>query len=168
MEGDAHEPEGCLYVYDNGQIRCMADDTKIANGMAWNSSRTTFYFSDSAKHTVSSYDYDEKSGDITNRRTLFTLDDGVPDGMTIDSEDNLWVAIWGGSRIEKRSGRTGECLQTIPVLAKKVTSCCFGDEDMMTLYITTAGIGEHGTYDGCLFKCRTDVKGVLPDYCVLP
>ena len=51
--------------------------------------------------------------------------------------------------------------------AKQVTSCCFGDEDMKTLYITTAGIGLEGDLDGFLFKMRTDVEGVKPDYCLV-
>jgi sugar lactone lactonase YvrE len=166
VKGEGHAPEGNLYCYDKGQIRCIVEGTKIANGMAWNSDKTRFYFSDSAKHTVSVFDYDEKSGNISNRKVLFVLEDGVPDGMTIDSEDNLWVAVWGGSRVEKRSGKTGELLQTIQVPAKQTSSCCFGGDDMMTLYITSAGIGQTGEYDGCLFKVRTDVKGVAPDLCI--
>lgn len=165
VKGDGHDPEGNLYCYDKGQIRCMVENTKISNGMAFSSDKTKFFFADSGEHTVSVFDYDEDSGNISNRRTLFTLEDGVPDGMTIDSEDNLWVAVWGGSRVEKRSGQTGELLQTISVPAKQTSCCCFGGEDMMTLYITSAGIGQNGEYDGCLFKVRTDVKGVTPDYC---
>lgn len=165
VKDEGHAPEGNLYCYDKGQIRCMIEGTKIANGMAWSGDKAKFYFSDSAEHTVSVFDYDENSGNISNRRVLFTLEDGVPDGMTIDSEDNLWVAVWSGSRVEKRSGQTGELLKTIPVPAKQTSSCCFGGEDMMTLYITSASIGQTGEHDGCLFKVKTDVKGVDPDLC---
>ena len=154
VEGDGHEPEGGLYCYDKGETRCLIGDTKLANGMAWSSDQKKFYFSDSAEHAVFAFDYDVESGAISNRKTLFTVEDGVPDGMTIDAEDNLWVAIWGGSRVEKRSGRTGELLDTIKLPAKQVTSCCFGDEDWMTLYITSAQVGLDGAFDGCLFQCR--------------
>ena len=161
---EGHDPEGNLYIYDNNKFRCMVPGTKISNGMAWNSDKTKFFFSDSAEHGVFVFDYDEESGEIKNRKLLFPIEDGVPDGMTIDSEDNLWVAVWGGYRVEKRSGATGELLDTIKVPAKQVSSCCFGDDDMKTLYITSAGIGQSGELDGCLFKCRVDVTGVAPDY----
>ena len=166
VKGDGHKAEGNLYCYDNGQIRCMIEGTKLSNGMAWSSDRTKFFFSDSVEHTVSAFDYDEESGNISGRKTLFTIEDGVPDGMTIVGEDNLWVAIWGGSRVEKRSSKSGELLQTINLPAKQITSCCFGDDDFKSLYITSAGTGLSGEYDGCLFKCRTDVKGVEPDYVI--
>lgn len=164
---DDHEAEGNLYLYNNGKLDIKVADTKISNGMAWSADKKKFFFSDSLKYAVFVYDYDEESGSISNGKVLFNVEDGIPDGLTIDSEDNLWVAFWGGSRIEKRSGKTGELLKTIPMPAKQVTSCCFGDDDMRTLYITTAATGLEGEFDGCLFKMRTDVKGVTPDYCLV-
>lgn len=161
---DEHEPEGNLYIYENGKIDIKVPRTKISNGMAWTSDKKRFFFSDSLEHAVFVYDYDEENAAINNRKVLFEVLDGVPDGMTIDSEDNIWVAIWGGNRVEKRSGITGELLDTIHVPAKQVSSCCFGDEDLKTLYITSAQVGLDGEFDGCLFKCRTDVQGVIPDY----
>ena len=166
IDGAEHEAEGNLYLFDNGKIGIKVEGTKIANGMAWSFDKKKFFFSDSFEHAVFVFDYDEESGSINNRRELFHVDENISDGLTIDSEDNLWVAFWGGSRIEKRSGVTGELLEVIPIPAKQVTSCCFGDEDMKTLYVTSAGTGLDGEYDGCLFRFRTDVKGVFPDYCV--
>ncbi|MBP5266271.1 MAG: SMP-30/gluconolactonase/LRE family protein [Lachnospiraceae bacterium] len=163
---DDHDPEGNLYLYANGNVACKVAGTKISNGMAWSSDKKHFYFSDSAEHAVYVFDYDEKTAAISNRRVLFEITDGVPDGMTIDAEDNLWVAIWGGSRVEKRSGATGELLDEVHLPAKQVSSCCFGDEDLRTLYITSAQVGLDGEFDGCLFRCRTNVQGVAPDYCV--
>jgi len=164
---DDHEHEGNLYLYDAGKVECKVAGTKISNGMAWSSDKKHFYFSDSEEHAVFVFDYDESKAGLKNRRVLFEVKDGVPDGMTIDADDNLWVCIWGGSRVEKRSGETGELLGVIDMPAKQVTSCCFGDEDMMTLYITSAQTGLDGEFDGCLFKCRTDIKGVEPDFAVL-
>ncbi|MBQ2532767.1 MAG: SMP-30/gluconolactonase/LRE family protein, partial [Lachnospiraceae bacterium] len=159
-------PEGNLYLYANGNVACKVAGTKISNGMAWSSDKKRFYFSDSAEHAVYVFDYDEKTAAISNRRVLFEITDGVPDGMTIDVEDNLWVAIWGGSRVEKRSSASGELLDVIHLPAKQVSSCCFGDEDLRTLYITSAQVGLDGELDGCLFRCRTNEQGVAPDYCV--
>lgn len=165
IDGVDHEAEGNLYLFDKGKVSIKVEGTKISNGMAWSSDKKRFFFSDSLEHAVFVFDYDEESGILRNRRELFHVDENISDGLTIDSEDNLWVAFWGGSRIEKRSGATGELLEKIPIPAKQVTSCCFGDDDMKTLYVTSAATGLDGEFDGCLFKIRTDVKGVTPDYC---
>lgn len=161
-----HGPEGRLFCFDpsGGTVRCMQDGTKIANGMAWSSDRKSFYFSDSEEHAVFKYDYDEATGDISGRRVLFKVEQGVPDGLTIDTEDNLWVAIWGGNRVEKRDGRTGEKLLEIKLPAVQTSSCCFGGPDMDTLFITSAAVGQSGEYDGCLFACRVDARGPEPDH----
>ncbi|MBR3040306.1 MAG: SMP-30/gluconolactonase/LRE family protein [Lachnospiraceae bacterium] len=152
---DDHEAEGALFCYDKGKITCLQDNTKIANGMAWSSDRKSFFFSDSLEYAVFKYDYDPKTGMIGNRRKLFSVENGVPDGMCIDLDDNLWVAIWGGNRIEKRDGKTGELLAEIEVPAKQTSSCNFLD-DGKTLFITSAGVGLDGESDGCLFTCEVD------------
>ena len=163
-EGEGVEPSGCLYRSENGRVKLMQADTIIANGMAWNADRTKFFFSDSGFHAVFSYDYDHESGAITNRTELFHVEGGVPDGMTIDSEDNLWVAIWDGRRIEKRSSETGELLAIVEVPADHVTSCCFFGSDLNKLFITSSGNELTGDYDGCLFTCDVDEKGVRTDF----
>ncbi|MCI5666998.1 MAG: SMP-30/gluconolactonase/LRE family protein [Spirochaetia bacterium] len=69
---------------------------------------------------------------MSNRKVLFKLEEGRTrtDGMCIDSQNNLWVAFWGGSHIEERSTKDGFLLAVVNVPAKNVTSCCFmGDKD---------------------------------------
>jgi len=161
---DDHAPAGNLYRYEGNEAVLMQAGTKIANGMAWSSDRKSFYFADSEEHAVFVYDYDLWTGNIKNRRVLFTVENGVPDGMCIDTEDNLWLAVWGGSRVEKRSGRTGELLDVISLPAVQVTSCCFGGEKMDMLYITSAATGLTGEADGCVFRCRVGARGKAPDY----
>ena len=160
---DDHPAEGNLYKLENGEISIMQADTKISNGLAWSLDRKTFFFSDTLKYAIFRYDYDEASGLISGCSELFNTERSMPDGLCIDSEDDLWIAYWGGCRVEHRSGRTGELLDIIEVPAWHVTSCCFGGDDMQTLYITTSGDGLEGEYDGCLFTCRLNVKGVRPD-----
>ena len=87
--------------------------------------------------------------------------------MCIDSEDNLWVAVWGGRRIEKRSSVTGELLARVDVPAENTTSCCFCGENLDTLLITSSGEGLSGEYDGCVFTCKVDTKGCPPDYAII-
>ena len=109
---------------------------------------------------------DIETGEISNRRVLFTVDEsiGVPDGLCIDSDDNIWLAIWGGNRIECHSGVDGELLAIVDVDATQTSSCCFlGDSNK--LFITTAGVGVSGEYEGCLFTCEVDATGVFCDKC---
>ena len=162
-----HEDCGNLFCLDRGELKVMQENTKLSNGMAWNSAKNRFFFSDTTGGGVYAYDYDGETGKISNRELLFSVDNGLSDGMCIDSQDGLWVAVWGGGKIEHRSSVTGEKLGEISVDAKNVTSCCFFGENMDTLLITTSGSGQHGAHDGCLFTCKVDVKGVPTDKAVL-
>ncbi|WP_022769779.1 SMP-30/gluconolactonase/LRE family protein [Butyrivibrio sp. NC2007] len=166
-EGEGIEPSGDLYRNEHGRVALMQPDTIIANGMAWSADRTKFYFADSEYHAVFVYDYDFETGNIANRTELIHIDDGVPDGMCIDSEDNLWIAVWGGRRIEKRSSKTGELLALVEVPAEHVSSCCFFGDNLDELFITTSGNELSGDYDGCLFTCKVDEKGLAPDYAMI-
>ena len=167
VDDDGHTESGNLFRYDGRLVKIMQPDTLISNGMAWNSRRDRFYFSDSSYHAVFVYDYENETGDISGRRVLFEVSNGVPDGMTIDSDDNLWVAIWGGRRIEKRDSVSGELLEIISVDAQNVTSCCFYGDNMDKLFITTSGEGLEGANDGKLFTCNTASRGLFPDRALL-
>ncbi|MCR5187392.1 MAG: SMP-30/gluconolactonase/LRE family protein [Treponema sp.] len=168
---DDHEACGNLYcmdTLDGGKITVRQAETKISNGLAWSRDHKKFYFSDSLEHAVFSYDYDEESSQILNRQVLFTVDGPcVSDGMCIDDQDNLWVAFWGGHRIEQRSTKDGSLLAKIDVDAENVTSCCFMGKEMNTLFITTSGNGLNGQNDGRLFTCKVDAKGPDCDFCKL-
>ncbi len=164
MDGDEHEASGNLFRYDGGGISVMQRDTRISNGMAWSGDRRTFYFSDSLYYAVFAYDYDPETGDLSNRRELFRIEGGVPDGMCIDAQDRLWVAVWGGRRIECRNTATGEMEAVVRVPAEHVTSCCFFGQDLDRLFITTSGSGLQGETDGFLFECAVDAKGTEMDY----
>ena len=167
VDDDIHEASGNLFCLEKGSVTVKQSDTKISNGMAWSSDRKKFYFSDTLQYAVFEYDYDLESGEISNRKILFKSQEehGLTDGMCIDSEDNLWVAFWGGSRIEQRSTKDGSLLAIVNVDAKNVTSCCFMGEKLDTLFITSAAVGQSGIHDGCLFTCKVDVKGCGCDYC---
>ncbi len=123
--------------------------TKLSNGMAWNKAADKFYFSDSVEKSVFVFDYNKESGDISNRRVLRNIQVGVPDGMCIDEDDNIYLAIWGGSRVEHINTSTGELLDFIEVSARHVSSCCFAGKGR--LVITSSGEGLEGDDDGKLF-----------------
>ena len=165
---DGYEPGGNLYLLNEDKsFTVLEANTLISNGMAWNKACDKFYFSDSLRHALFVFDYDVNTGIISNKKVLCEITDGASDGLCIDDEDNIWVAIWGGSRIEQRSGITGELMSVIDVDAKNVTSCCFGGDDNKTLYITTSGNDQTGEHDGCIFTCKVDISGPQPDKLVL-
>lgn len=165
VDDDVHEASGNLFCFADGKVELKQPDTKISNGMAWSRDHSKFYFSDTLQYAVFEYDYDLTTGAISNRKVLFKPEEGrgFTDGMCIDADDNLWVAFWGGSRIEQRSTKDGSVLSTVNVDAKNVTSCCFFGKDLDTLLITTSGRGQNGKYDGCLFTCKVDAKGLPCD-----
>lgn len=147
-------------------------DTSISNGMVWTSDQKTFYYIDTTAYEVWRYDYDIATSEITNKQVAFSIpqDFGGPDGMSIDSEDMLWIAHWGGNCIRRWNPNTGEVLEQVEVSAPHVTSCCFGGNDLKTLYITTARSGlsqsqlEEFPLSGGLFVYESQVKGTPITY----
>ncbi|MCR5046566.1 MAG: SMP-30/gluconolactonase/LRE family protein [Treponema sp.] len=166
VDDGIHEASGNLFCLDGGKVFCREANTKISNGMGWSRDCKKFYFSDTLQKAVFSYDYDLSTGLISNKKVLFTPDEarGLTDGMCIDADDNLWVAFWGGSRIECRSTKDGSILATVNIDAKHVTSCCFIGERLDTLLITTSGNDLTGEHDGCLFTCKVDERGRECDF----
>jgi len=154
-----HAPSSALYCYTNREVICMQDNLKLGNGMAWSKDNTKFFFADSVAHEVYSYDYDLDTGYISNRKVLFEVSDGVPDGMTIDDNDNLYVCIWGGSRIEVRSSKTGILKREINLPTKLITSCTFRGDNFNELFVTSASLDEVDKYAGKLFKINIDATG---------
>lgn len=139
----------------------------ISNGMAWNTDEDIFYFIDTPEQAVYAFDYVRETGDISNRRVVKVLEKeaGLPDGMTIDTENKLWIALYNGSKVIRVDPVSGDTILEIPLPVPKVTSCTFGGNDLDELYITTAR--EHMSKEdiakaplsGSLFKVKTPFKG---------
>ena len=158
-----------LYRFDpDTTIHKMVDKVSISNGIVWSADKTKMYYIDTPTQKVMAYDYDDATGEISNPEVAVNVPSelGSPDGMTIDENDNLWVALWGGSAVGCWNPETGELIDKIEVPAKNITSCAFGDEDMGTLYITSAREAtskeelEKWPHAGGVFKYRPGVKGV--------
>lgn len=152
---DGSDPEGALYCLYNNEIKFI-EETKLGNGIVFNKDNTKFFFADSAKHKVFSYDFNLEKGIISNPKVLFDVVDGVPDGMSMDINDNLFVAIWGGGRVEIRSSSNGFLTDTIKIPTKLVSSCTFNNDELI---ITTASIEKHDKYAGKVYKIKTKYKG---------
>ncbi len=162
-----------LYKMDPaGTFTEMIDSVSISNGIIWSPDGSKMYYTDTPTGKVMAFDFDGKSGTISNPRIAVTVNDtlGHPDGMTIDAAGKLWVAMWGGSAVCRFDPDGGKLLDRIMVPAKNVTSCAFGGPDLDMLYITTASTGmkkeELQKYPGAggLYRIQPGVKGIKANY----
>ena len=173
MALDSRRKGAALYRMDKDKsIHQMLDSVTISNGIVWTADKKTMYYNDTPTGTIQGFDYDDKTGDITNRRVVVRIPrgGGGPDGMTIDADGNLWVALWGSGSVGKFNPQTGELLQKIIVPAPNVSSCAFGGKDLDILYITTARAGANADklkefpLSGGLFSVKPGVKGVAAEF----
>lgn len=138
---DLREGAGTLYCLDRGlEAKAMLQGLTIPNGMAWNKKRTTFFFIDTPSRKILSFDYDHASGDIANPSVIKELEEseGYPDGMAIDREGALWVALYDGFKVIRIDPASGETLFEVRLPVPQATSCTFGGPGFNELYITTA------------------------------
>ena len=150
----------------NLSVDKLFDRVSISNGLAWTSDQETFYYIDSPTRRVDVFNCDMAAGTVSNRQTAFELPDGMgyPDGMCIDDEGMLWVALWQGWGVA-RFAPDGTLLAKVEIPVECVTSCCFGGENWDELYITTSSrdLDEAGRaaqpLAGGVFRCRTGIGG---------
>lgn len=159
---------GALYRIDpDHSFRRVLGGVSISNGIAWSPDETRMYYNDSRAYRVDVFDYDIETGEATNRRQFVAIErsDGLPDGMTVDAEGFLWVAIFRGG-VVRRYSPSGELAGVIAMPVSQVASCAFGGADFRDLYITTATHTltpeqrEKEPLAGALFRCRPGVAGL--------
>ncbi|CAH0587175.1 unnamed protein product [Chrysodeixis includens] len=141
--------KGSLYRFDpDGSAHKLATGISVANGLCWDLKEKAFYYIDSMEYSVRRYDYDVESGDISNLTYVFSLKDHelgmIADGMTIDTDGNLWIALFGGHHVVKVDPRTGTLLDKIEIPVKQVTSVTFGGPHLNVLYVTTGALDFEG------------------------
>jgi sugar lactone lactonase YvrE len=146
--------------------RRMFGGLTIANGIDWSPDGTRMYYIDSPTQRVDVFDFDMESGAIANRRLFADIpaSEGLPDGMVVDAEGGVWVALFGAGRL-RRYSPAAAITQEIEVPVTLVTSAAFGGADLGDLYITTA---RHRltpeerlsqTHAGSVFRCRPGPTG---------
>ena len=120
------------------------------------------YHVDTPRARVDVYEFDAAPGAIGARRAVIPIaaELGKPDGLTVDAEGGVWVALWSGGAVQRYSP-DGEPADRVELPVSNVTDCCFGGPDLMTLYVTTAARGAaHEPLAGALFACRPGVAGL--------
>jgi sugar lactone lactonase YvrE len=159
MADDERPGAGTLYRLDPDlTVTTMLTGTGISNGIGWSPDERLMYYVDSLTHQVDVFDYDPSTGAIDGRRRFAAVGQGdvMPDGLTVDADGEVWIAVWGGGALLRLDTR-GRVRETIEVPAAHVTSCAFGGPDLDRLYVTTAA-GE-GTGAGALFVAEPHVTG---------
>ena len=133
---DFHDGGGALYRFDGVRLHCVIAGLGLANGIGWSPHGDRMYFVDSNAQRLWSFDYD---GEPRVRRVVAQVarHDGIPDGLAVDDEGCIWLALYGGSAV-RRYGPDGTLVDVVDVPAENVTACCFGGPDGRTLFVTTA------------------------------
>lgn len=169
---DESEGAGRLYcIPAHGEPEIRIPRATIPNGIVWTRDKTTMYWIDTPTRQILAFGYEDRTGCLGDARVAVQIppDLGMPDGMTIDSEDMLWVAHWGGSGVYRWDPRSSALLDKIEVPAPNVTSCAFGGTDYRDMIITTARKGlsadalERFPESGSVYYCVPGVKGVPPN-----
>ncbi|KAL3282599.1 hypothetical protein HHI36_005774 [Cryptolaemus montrouzieri] len=143
INGHVKPNMGTFYSFENNSLRKHFDQIGISNGLAWSKDNKKLFYIDSPRRTIDQFDFDIENGKISNRKILFSLEknhiEGLPDGMTIDENGNLWVAVFNGFKILKIDSTIPETLlDTVKIPAKQVTSVAWGGPNLDELYVTTA------------------------------
>lgn len=162
----ADNGNSALYRYDpDGTLHVMQRGVTCSNGIGWSPDNRTMYYSDSQIFTIFAYDFDLESGAITNRRVFRKFENGDPDGLTVDSEGFIWVAIWGSWCVE-RYDPTGALVAHIDMPVECPTCPIFGGKNLDELYVTSAwyALGDERRHEqpqaGDLFRIRAGVRGI--------
>ena len=158
------DESGGLYRVDlDGTIKALWKGTGCANGMSFSPDLRHLYWTCSTTRVIYIADYDRASGALTDRRPFYAalVEEGTPDGLTIDEAGELWSARWGGSSLVHLS-TDARLLEKITFPVSRVSSAAFGGPSLDTLYVTTAGglVDDDGP-DGTLYRLKLPVAGRL-------
>ena len=156
---------GRLYRLNlDGSLSLILDGIGLPNGMNFTPDRKQLYLASSPEREIYRFNYDLKSGTLSDRSICITTPEGegVPDGLTVDAEGYIWSARWDGGHLFRYTPDGTEVLR-IPFPAKKVTSVTFGGTDYTDMYVTTAG-GEdratEGSGAGAIFYLNLGIQGI--------
>ena len=160
---------GALYRFDpDHSVNLVLPGVTCANGIGWSLDNRTMYYVDTPTYRVDAFDFDLASGTLSNRRIFTSLDieqGGRPDGLCVDNEDCLWVAVWLGWEV-RRYAPDGRLLTRVKLPTAKASSCAFAGSDLDVLIITSASEGltkgqkAAQPHAGAIFACSPGVQGL--------
>jgi sugar lactone lactonase YvrE len=159
---------GSLYRLGvDGTVERMLDGITISNGLGWSPDGATMYYVDTPTRRIDAFDFDGRDGRIANRRPFVVVPEGegLPDGLCVDEEGAVWLALWGGWCL-RRYLPDGTLDAVVPLPVAQVSSCAFGGEGLDELYITTARqtlsteARRAQPLAGRLFRGRPGVRGL--------
>lgn len=174
MDRMGDRPLGRLYCVDaDGRVSVQLDGFTICNGPAFATNGQQLYIADSPRRVIYTMEI-RPDGSLEAKRQFaqFATNEGFPDGMTVDTENHLWVAHYDGWKVSRFSPN-GDCVASIRLPVARVTSCTFGGADLRTLYVTSATAGltqeelRRQPDAGGLFAIRTDAVGRPANLCAL-
>jgi len=161
-------PDGVIYRLDPDlSLHQIDEGYAVSNGIGFSPDGRTLYVSDSFNNKIVVMDYDTETGTASNRRTFADVpsEEGLPDGLIVDTDGFIWNAHWAGSRIT-RYDPDGKIERRIPMPATNVTCLGFGGAEMNELYITTAWFfmteeqRQAEPHAGDVFRIKTDITGL--------
>lgn len=167
------ERTGGLYlIQPTGRIEPVDENIELSNGLGFSPDNRTLYFADSTARRIYAYDVQSASGALTGKRVLVAcpVEDGIPDGLTVDCDGFIWCAFWYGAQIIRYDPQ-GKIERRIAMPVRQVSSVGFGGNDLTDLYVTTAANSWQGPYappgydfkasniGGSLYRVRTDIQG---------
>ncbi|XP_069965434.1 regucalcin isoform X2 [Bactrocera oleae] len=154
--------EGELYSFEKDKpVKLIKSDVGVSNGLTWNEKAKKFYFIDSLDYNVKEYDYNLDTGVASNPKVVFQHSSYFPDGMTIDTDGNIYIATFTGATIFKVKPSTAEVLLEIQMPCKQITSVAFGGPNLDILYVTTSKLNDQPPPAGNTYKVTgLGVKGL--------
>ncbi len=174
--GSAHLDSCTLFRFNtDGSVEIIDDGLDLCNGMGFSPDLSTFYSTDSPRHEIYKWDYNQSTREISNKRVFAMIPSelGIPDGMTVDAEGYVWSAIWYGGTVV-RIDPDGKEERRVEFPAAQTSSAMFGGKDLNELYVTSATSGTGSTertgwepagFDmnsyrgGDLYRVKLDIQG---------
>jgi sugar lactone lactonase YvrE len=163
MAYDQRPGAAALYRLDpDRSVHRVLDGVTVSNGLEWSPDGSRAYYDDTATHRVDVFDWAPDTG-LTGRRPFVELpEDGNPDGLTVDAEGGVWVALYGSGAVHRYTA-AGRLDAVVEVPTPKVTACTFGGPRLDELWITTSREGMGPDEDpaaGALFRLEPGATGL--------
>ncbi|MEU0279123.1 SMP-30/gluconolactonase/LRE family protein [Streptomyces sp. NPDC006195] len=167
MAYDARPGAGSVHrLTPDGATSLVHTGVTISNGLAWAPDGDFAYYVDTPTQTIARITTDPSTGQFSTPEPWVAVDpgDGSPDGLTVDAEGGVWVALWGGSAV-RRYAADGTLDEVVEVNARQVSACSFGGGDYRRLFVTTSRQGIADGDDpaaGAVFTVDPGIAGLAP------